>query len=186
MVLDERGRSGHCDRGRWPTTTDLVTLPCYDVAAHAWSCPPGTRLLRPKEPHLAGGSGSASPLITYHPSFTGRTRIDAAFAQKLACIPRIALEAIDSDVIKTYVRSGLGVGIVAEMATRDEPAGGDLVARPVGHLFRRQRRPRAFKRGAYLRSFVITFAELLSERLTRALILKAMTGNSLAADDPAL
>lgn len=72
------------------------------------------------------------PLITYHPSFTGRTRIDAAFASK-KLHPRIALEAIDSDVIKTYVRLGLGVGIVAEMAVKDDLAG-DLVARPLGDL----------------------------------------------------
>ena len=96
------------------------------------------------------------------------------------------LEAIDSDVIKTYVRSGLGVGIVAEMAARDEPPGSDLVARPLGYLFGQNVSRVAFKRGAYLRSFVITLAELLSERLTRALILKAMAGQSSAADDPAL
>jgi LysR family cys regulon transcriptional activator len=78
------------------------------------------------------------------------------------------------------------VGIVAEMATRDEPAGGDLVLRPVGYLFGDNVSRVAFRRGAYLRSFVYTFAELLSERLTRALIIKAMTGQSESADDPAL
>jgi LysR family cys regulon transcriptional activator len=128
---------------------------------------------------------AAVPLVSYHPSFTGRTRIDAAFA-RAQLKPDIVLEAIDSDVIKTYVRSGLGVGIVAEMATRDDPAGGDLVSRPVGHLFGDNVSRVAFKRGAYLRSFVYTFAELLSERLTRALIVKAMSGTSDASSDPAL
>jgi len=128
---------------------------------------------------------AAVPLVSYHPSFTGRTRIDAAFA-KAQLKPEIVLEAIDSDVIKTYVRSGLGVGIVAEMATRDEPAGGDLVTRPVGHLFGDNLSRVAFRRGAYLRSYVYTFAELLSDRLTRALIIKAMNGSSESADDPAL
>ena len=80
----------------------------------------------------------------------------------------MVLEAIDADVIKTYVRLGLGVGIVAEMAVRDEPQGGDLVARPVGHLFGRNVARIAFKRGAYLRNFVYAFAEMLSDRLTRA------------------
>jgi LysR family cys regulon transcriptional activator len=93
------------------------------------------------------------------------------------------LEAIDSDVIKTYVRSGLGVGIVAEMATRDEPAGSDLVSRPVGHLFGDNVSRVAFKRGAYLRSYVYTFAELLSDRLTRALIVKAMSGSADPEDN---
>ena len=79
--------------------------------------------------------------------------------------------------VETYVRTGLGVGIVAEMATRDEPAGSDLVVRPLGHLFGDNVSRVAFKRGAYLRSYVYTFAELLSERLTRALIVKAMSGS---------
>ena len=72
------------------------------------------------------------------------------------------------------------------MATRDDTAGGDLVSRPVGHLFGDNVSRVAFKRGAYLRSFVYTFAELLSERLTRALIVKAMSGTSDASSDPAL
>ena len=114
-------------------------------------------------------------LISYHPSFTGRRRIDAAFAQR-RLKPNIALEAIDSDVIKTYVRAGLGVGIVAEMAVRDDPPGGDLVHHPVGHLFGRNVTRVAFRRGAYLRTFVLTFAELLSERLTKPLILRVLTG----------
>ena len=69
------------------------------------------------------------------------------------------LEAIDSDVIKTYVKLGLGVGIVAEMAVRDDAPGGELVARPVGHLFGLNVTRIAFKRGAYLRNFVYAFAE---------------------------
>ena len=72
--------------------------------------------------------------------------------------PSFVLEAIDADVIKTYVRLGLGVGIVAEMAVRDDAAGGELC---------RGRRPPvrpnvariAFKRGAYLRNFVYAFAD---------------------------
>ena len=87
------------------------------------------------------------------------------------------LEAIDADVIKTYVRLGLGVGIVAEMAVRDDPPGGDLVSRPAGHLFGQNVTRIAFKRGAYLRNFVYAFAEMLSDRLSRALIERAMSGN---------
>jgi LysR family cys regulon transcriptional activator len=86
------------------------------------------------------------------------------------------LEAIDSDVIKTYVKLGLGIGLVAEMAVRDDPAGGELVARPLGHLFGQNVSRVAFKRGAYLRSFVYQFAELLSDRLSRSLVERAMAG----------
>jgi LysR family cys regulon transcriptional activator len=116
------------------------------------------------------------PVITYHPSFTGRTRIDQAFAAR-HLTPRIALEAIDSDVIKTYVRLGLGIGIVAEMAVRDDGSNSDLVVRPGGQLFGQNVARVAFKRGAYLRNFVYKFAELLSDRLDRNLIAKAMTGH---------
>jgi LysR family cys regulon transcriptional activator len=120
---------------------------------------------------------AAEPLISYHPSFTGRTRVDDAFAAR-RLKPNVVLEAIDADVIKTYVRLGLGVGIVAEMAVRDDPPNGDLVSRPVGHLFGRNVTRLAFKRGAYLRSFVYAFAELMSDRLTRALVERAMAGDA--------
>jgi LysR family cys regulon transcriptional activator len=101
--------------------------------------------------------------------------VDTAFAQR-RLKPNVVLEAIDSDVIKTYVKLGLGIGIVAEMAVKDDPAGGELVWRPAGHLFGQNVSRVAFKRGAYLRNFVYTFAELLSDRLTRALIVRAMAG----------
>jgi len=127
---------------------------------------------------------AAEPLITYHPSFTGRTKIDAAFAaHKLH--PRIALEAIDSDVITTYVRLGLGLGIAAEMAVRDlqqEGGRGGLVVRPAGHLFGQNMTRVAFKRSAYLRNFVYTFTELLSERLSRQTVERAMGGHFTDSD----
>jgi LysR family cys regulon transcriptional activator len=160
---------------------ELITLPCYSWQ-HVMVVPPTHALAAVERPTLE--QLAAYPLISYHPSFTGRTRIDAAFA-RAHLHPEIVLEAIDSDVIKTYVRSGMGVGIVAEMATRDDRAGGDLVSRPVGHLFGDNVSRVAFKRGAYLRSFVFAFAELLSERLTRALIIKALTGTG-DVSDPAL
>ena len=116
------------------------------------------------------------PIITYHPSFTGRTRVDSAFAAR-KLTPRIALEAIDSDVIKTYVRLGLGVGIVAEMAVRDDGSNNDLVVRPAGMLFGQNIARVAFKKSAYLRNFVFKFAELLSDRLDRNLIAKALSGH---------
>ena len=122
---------------------------------------------------------ATEPLITYHPSFTGRTKIDHAFTTR-HLHPRIALEAIDSDVITTYVKLGMGVGIVAEMAVReiaaDEGRSG-LAVRPAGYLFGQNVARVAFKRGAYLRNFVFKFAELLSDRLDRHLVARAMTGH---------
>jgi LysR family transcriptional regulator, cys regulon transcriptional activator len=118
---------------------------------------------------------AAHALVLYQPTVTGRTRIDQAF-ERAHLHPLVALEAIDSDVIKTYVRLGLGVGIVAESAMRSEPAEPDLAWRSLGHLFGSNVTRVAFKRGAYLRQFVLAFAELLSPRLTPALLDRAMSG----------
>jgi LysR family cys regulon transcriptional activator len=151
---------------------ELVTLPCYEWQ-HMLVMPADHPLARQKNITLE--ELACQPLITYHPSFTGRTKIDEAFAAK-RLHPRIALEAIDSDVIKTYVRLGLGVGIVAEMALRDDGTNSDLVTLPAGQLFGMNVARVAFKRSAYLRNFVYKFAELVSDKLTRELITKAMTG----------
>jgi LysR family cys regulon transcriptional activator len=151
---------------------ELVTLPCYEWQ-HALVMPAGHPLAQLERIELE--DLALQPLVSYHPSFSGRTRVDQAFAaRKLK--PNLVLEAIDADVIKTYVRLGLGVGIVAELAVRDDPPGGELVSRPLGHLFGRNVTRLAFKRGAYLRNFVYAFAEMLSDRLNRALIMQAMSG----------
>jgi LysR family cys regulon transcriptional activator len=171
MVMDEVAEIGIATESlaEYP---ELVTLPCYE-----WE----HMLVIPKSHPLAGKVRitledlAAEPIITYHPSFTGRTRIDKAFAAK-NLTPRIALEAIDSDVIKTYVRLGLGVGIVAEMAVKDG-LDDDLVARPASLLFGKNVARIAFKRSAYIRHFVYDFAALLSDRLDRNLIMKALDGH---------
>ena len=171
MVIDEVADIGLATESM-AQFDELVTLPCYEwhhvavmPAAH-----PLAQVERISLEHLA-----AESLISYHPSFTGRTRIDQAFAARRLA-PDVVLEAIDADVIKTYVRLGLGIGIVAEMAMRDEAPGGELVSRPVGHLFGQNVARIALKRGAYLRNFVYAFAEMMSDRLSRALINRAMEG----------
>ena len=78
------------------------------------------------------------------------------------------------------MRLGLGIGIAAEMSVTDVVADGaksDLVVRPAGQLFGQNVTRVAFKRGAYLRNFVYNFAELLSDRLSRSLVERAMTGH---------
>ena len=157
---------------------ELVTLPCYEWQ-HVVVLPVGHRLAQQEKISLE--DLASEPIITYHPSYTGRTKIDKAFAAA-NLQPRIALEAIDSDVIKTYVNLGLGVGIAAEMAVRDimteaERPGAEksgLMARQAGELFGMNVTRIAFKRGAYLRNFVYTFAELLSDKLSAELIAQAM------------
>ena len=175
MVIDEVAEIGIATESL-ADYSELVTLPCYEWQ-HMLVLPSDHPLARRER--LTLEDIAHEPLITYHPSFTGRTRVDQAFAQR-RLTPRIALEAIDSDVITTYVRLGLGIGIVAEMAVRDLKSGeggGDLVTRPVGHLFGQNVARVAFKRGAYLRNFVYKFAELLSDRLARSQVTMAMTGH---------
>ena len=171
MVIDEVAEIGIATESL-TQYDELITLPCYE-----WQ----HMVVLPIAHPLASKSSitledlALEPLITYHPSFTGRTKIDQAFAAK-RLQPRIALEAIDSDVIKTYVRLGLGVGIVAEMAITDDGTNNDLVAIPAVTLFGVNVARVAFKRSAYLRNFVYKFAELLSDKLDRNLITKAMSG----------
>jgi LysR family transcriptional regulator, cys regulon transcriptional activator len=172
MVIDETAEVGIATESL-SDYQELVTLPCYEWQ-HVLVMPLDHPLV--KKERITLEDLAAEPIITYHPSFTGRTRIDTAFAHR-KLEPRIALEAIDSDVIKTYVRLGLGIGIVAEMAVRDDVQNADLAVRPLGTLFGQNVARVAFKRGAYLRNFVFQFAELLSSRLDRNLIAKAMTGH---------
>jgi len=184
MVLDEVADIGLATESL-SDFPDLVTLPCYE-----WQhvvVMPATHPLA-QVPRLTLEQLATEPLISYHPSFTGRKRIDQAFAQR-GLTPNVVLEAIDADVIKTYTRLGLGIGLVAEMAVKDDPTmtpAGDLVWRPVGHLFGPNLARLAFKRGAYLRQFVLAFAELISDRLNRQLILQAMQPGStstMGSDD---
>jgi LysR family cys regulon transcriptional activator len=172
MLIDEVAEIGIATESL-TSYPELITLPCYEWQ-HVLVMPQHHPLARRGQLTLA--DIAQEPIITYHPSFTGRTRIDQAFAsQQLQ--PRIALEAIDSDVIKTYVRLGLGIGIVAEMAVTEDPASNaDLTVQALGPLLGRNLARVAFKRGAYLRNFVYRFAELLSSDLNRELIIKTMAG----------
>jgi LysR family cys regulon transcriptional activator len=155
----------------------LVSIPWYEWQHVA---------VMPKAHPLAGVERlslddlAREPLVSYHPSFTGRTAIDRAFATH-RLEPQFVLEAIDADVIKTYVRGGLGVGLVAEVAMREENPDGDLAWRPVGHLFGHNVARVAFKRGVMLRSYVFAFAELLGDRLSRPLIERALGGQASTA-----
>ena len=151
----------------------LVSMPCHEWQ-HVMVVPAGHALATVERPTLQ--QLAQHPLVLYHPTVTGRTRIDSAF-ERAKLKPFVSLEAIDSDVIKTYVRLGLGVGIVTELAMQQQAADADLVARPLGHLFGSNVTRVAFKRGAYLRHFVLAFAEMLSPHLSAALIEKAMAGH---------
>lgn len=149
----------------------LISLPCYQWE-HQVVVPPEHPLLKSKTVTLE--EIAAFPLITYDSAFTGRNKIDHAFTLR-NLKPDILLEAIDADVIKTYVELGLGVGIIAGMAF-DSERDRNLRAIPVGHLFGTNVSRVALKQGAYLRSYVFTFIELLTPTLNRKLVEQVLSG----------
>lgn len=149
----------------------LVSLPYYQWE-HVVVAPPDHPLLKSK--NLSLEEIASYPLITYDAAFSGRSKVDHAFALR-ELKPDIVLEAIDADVIKTYVELGMGVGIIAGMAFDAERDRG-LRAIPAGHLFGTNVSRVALKQGAYLRSYVYTFIELLAPTLNRKLIAQVMEG----------
>jgi LysR family cys regulon transcriptional activator len=150
---------------------DLVSLPCYQWQ-HVAVVPPDHPLLQLSSVGIE--DLAKYPLITYDPQFAGRAKIDQAFALRHVQ-PDIVLEAIDADVIKTYVELGLGVGILAGVAF-DPERDRNLRAIQVGHLFGTNVTRVALKQGAYLRGYVFTMVELLSPILTRKLVEQALRG----------
>jgi len=113
------------------------------------------------------------PIVTYDPTFAGRTAVDRTFAARTLA-PEVVLTALDSDVIKSYVSLGLGVGIISSRAFREGKDEG-LVALDCSHLFPAQTTRLAYRRGAYLRSYVVEFIHLFAPNI-RAEDLKHLDG----------
>lgn len=112
------------------------------------------------------------PIVTYDRQFSGRRAIDEAFSTH-AVAPDIVLEAIDADVIKTYVDVGLGIGIIAGIAF-DPRRDKGLVGIPVGHLFGVHTTRVAMKSGVFLRDYVYALLEMLAPELTREAVQDAI------------
>jgi len=147
--------------------TDLTLLPCY-----RWH----RTVIVPRGHALASGGKltlralAAYPLISYTFSFTGPSSLHEAFA-RAGLVPNVAITARDADVIQTYVRLGLGVGIVAHMAI--DPDDPDLVAVDAGHVFAAHTTWLGFRRGTLLRKYMYDFAQLLAPHLDRRLVERA-------------
>lgn len=144
---------------------DLVMMPCY-----SWN---RTILLPESHPltqvsRLSLEDLSRFPLVTYTFGFTGRSKLDDAFNAK-GLSPKVVFTAADADVIKTYVRLGLGVGIVAKMAY-DPALDDDLVAIDASHLFEPSVTKIGFRRGTFLRGYMYDFIEMFAPHLTRDLV----------------
>ncbi|MDQ8023004.1 MAG: CysB family HTH-type transcriptional regulator [Moraxellaceae bacterium] len=147
------------------TQSELVSFPYYEWH-HALIVPPDHALLETKPLTLA--AIAEHPVITYHEGFTGRARIDRAFAEA-GLVPDVVMSALDADVIKTYVELGLGVGIVASMAYQQK-RDPDLRLIECDELFGSNTTRIAVRRGHYLRGFAYRFIELAAPTLTEATV----------------
>lgn len=150
----------------------MVSMPCFQWE-HMVVVPAEHPLLKSKAITLE--EIAQYPLITYDTAFAGRNKIDLAFTRR-ALKPDVLLEAIDADVIKTYVELGMGVGIIAGLAF-DAVRDVNLRAIPVGHLFGTNVSRVALKQGAYLRSYVFTFIEIMAPSLSRKLVEQVLAGD---------
>jgi len=157
---------------------NLIMLPCY-----RWN-----RCVLVRHDHPLARVSSLTlaklaeyPLITYVFGFTGRSQLDQAFEQA-GLHPRLALTAVDADVIKTYVRLGLGVGIVAHMAY-DPTIDRDLVAIEASHLFAPSTTRIGFRRDMFLRRFIYDFMVSFAPHLTRERVDQALALHDKQAVD---
>lgn len=142
---------------------DLISFPCYEWE-HGIIVPNDHPLLTVDKVTLE--DLSKFPVITYHPSFTGRSHVDHAF-RKANLEPDIVITAMDADVIKTYVGLGLGIGVVSSLAFSPE-RDVSLALIPAGHLFGSNFARIAVRRGHYLRAYAYDFIGRLAPDLTES------------------
>lgn len=148
---------------------DLVMLPCYH-----WNRSIIVRKDHPlaRKQELTIQDVAKYSLVTYVFGFTGRSELDAAF-EKAGVEPKIAFTATDADVIKTYVRLGVGIGVIASMAI-DPKIDGDLVTIDASHLFKASTTKIGFRRGSFLRGYMFDFIERFAPHLTKHVVTQAM------------
>jgi LysR family cys regulon transcriptional activator len=148
--------------------SDLIMMPCYK-----WN----RAIIVPKDHELAKmdeltlEAVARYPIVTYVFGFTGRSKLDDAFIDH-GLSPKVVFTAADADVIKTYVRLGLGIGIVAKMAF-DGNADDDLVALDASHLFAASVTNIGIRKGTFIRGFMYDFIQAFAPHLTQEVVDKA-------------
>jgi LysR family cys regulon transcriptional activator len=152
---------------------NLIMMPCY-----RWN----RSVIIPRDHPLAKQKTltlktlADYPIVTYVFGFTGRSQLDQAF-NDAGYTPRVVFTAADADVIKTYVKLGLGVGIVASMAY-DPEKDNDLMAIDASHLFEASTTKIGFRRGTFLRGYMYEFIELFAPHLQRDIVDQVMSTRS--------
>ncbi len=152
---------------------NLIMLPCY-----RWN-----RSVIVKHDHPLANEDKLTleklaeyPIVTYVFGFTGRSQLDDAFNAK-GYVPKVVFTAADADVIKTYVKLGIGVGIVASMAF-DPEIDNELVAIDASHLFEASTTKIGLRRGTFLRGYMYEFIELFASHLNKALVDEALNART--------
>lgn len=148
---------------------NLVMMPCY-----YWD---RAIILRRDHPlaekaEITLEDVAGEPIITYVFGFTGRSRLDRAF-QARGLTPNVVLTATDADVIKTYVRLGMGIGIMANMAYEPKEDS-DLLRVDAGHLFESSTTRIGFRRNVRLRNYMYDFIAEFAPHLTREIVDEAL------------
>ena len=149
--------------------SDLIMLPCYH-----WN----RSIVVPKEHPLANVSHltiedlARFPLVTYVFGFDKASEIERAF-NRAGLEPRVVFSATSAEVLKTYVRLGLGVGVIATMAI-DKQSDNDLAVIDASHLFHYSTTKIGFRKGSFLRSYMYDFMERFAPHLTRDVVEKAV------------
>src|SRR5258706_7938345 len=177
MQVAEQTAKGEADLGiateALADYPELGTLPCYD-----WN----RVVLVPKRHPLAKikpltlEALAKFPIVTYDFSFTGRSKMNAAFSAQ-GLDPNVVLTALDSDVIKTYVELGMGVGIVAQMAY-DPVRDTAFEKLDAAHLFATSTTRLGLRHGVFLRGFVYAFIALFAPKYDRAAVDAALEGRT--------
>lgn len=149
--------------------TSLILVPCY-----TWNrsivVPRGHPLTRVGRITLA--DVAREPLVTYVFGFAGGSSVANAFT-RTGLTANVTFTATDTDVIKKYVRLGVGIGIIASMA-KEQGVDDDLEFLDASHLFEPSVTHIGLRREIFLRSYMYEFIESFAEHLKRPLIEKVL------------
>ena len=146
---------------------ELGKLPCYEWN-HAVIVPHDHPLLDCRNP-LSLEDLASFPLVTYEFAFNSGSSIARTFNKAHIEQPDVALSAADTDVLKTYVRLGLGVGLMAKMAY-DPVVDQDLQLIDAAHLFEPSPTWIALRIDTYLRGYAYDFIQMFAPKLTREVV----------------
>jgi LysR family cys regulon transcriptional activator len=147
----------------------VVLLPYYQLQRVVLTTP-GHRLL--KTGKLTLEAIARYPMITYDSSFPGRTGIAAAF-ERAGLQPRIALSAVDADLMKAYVKLGFGIAVVGAIAY-NERSDRDLRAIDARHLFAPNQIHVGLNQDRALRGYMLDFIALFAPHLTQKVVAQAL------------